>query len=713
MSLSPFAFPGPATGSQWLPVADMILKATVLLAAAAVASLALRRASAAVRHLIWTLGITSTLLVPALALTLPRWQVPLVTLSGPSAFPAGPGDASGASAPSVVQQDSERVAAAVRATSADGASESARRGAFPPSLTWQHAAIGLWLAGVLAILGRLALGLAAVQWLSRQSAPVVEAPWLPLARGLAGELGIGTRVAFLRSASATMPMSWGLLKPSILMPVDVDDWPFDRLRIVLLHELAHVRRRDCLTHALAQVACAVYWFNPLVWIAARHLRMERERACDDLVLAAGTCGPDYADQLLELARAMRGGRFPGLLTGTTLAMAHRSQLEGRLMAILDPSTPRSGVTRVRAAGVTALVVCALMPLASMQPWAYAGGAVRSTEDRHDAQGARPAPVPKPEPAPEPGARGDLTGKADRTTDAAMRRQSGEAQAAGPKADPRTVAALTAALKDPDAGVRGAAMQALVQLRDPSIVEPLIAALQDTSPDVREHAAAALGEMRDKRAVDPLIAALRDASPDVREHAAAALGEMRDKRAVQPLAAALKDENAGVREQAVAALAELRDKGTLPALIAVLADGNAEVREKAAFALGELRDPSAIDGLVTLLRDEKPDVREQAVFALGQIRDARALDPLISALKDADAEVRQQAAFALGELRDRRALEPLVFALKDPEADVREQAAFALGELRDPRAIDPLTAALKDASPDVRQQAAFALGQIAR
>ena len=125
------------------------------------------------------------------------------------------------------------------------------------------------------------------------------------------------------------------------MPADADAWPAERLRIVLLHELAHVKRRDCLTHMLAQISCALYWFNPLAWMAARHLRTERERACDDLVLAAGTRGPDYADQLLEIARVMRSGRFPALLAGASLAMAHRSQLEGRLMAILDPTVPRS------------------------------------------------------------------------------------------------------------------------------------------------------------------------------------------------------------------------------------------------------------------------------------------------------------------------------------------------------------------------------------
>ena len=121
------------------------------------------------------------------------------------------------------------------------------------------------------------------------------------------------------------------------MPADADTWSESRLRVVLLHELAHVKRRDCLTHVLGQAACAFHWFNPLAWLAVKRARTERERACDDLVLACGTRGSDYADQLLEMARVLRGDRFPALLGGASLAMAHRSQLEGRLMAILDPA----------------------------------------------------------------------------------------------------------------------------------------------------------------------------------------------------------------------------------------------------------------------------------------------------------------------------------------------------------------------------------------
>ena len=183
-----------------------------------------------------------------------------------------------------------------------------------------------------------------------------------------------------------MPMAWGIVRPSVLMPADADAWPSERLRIVLLHELAHVKRRDCLTHMLAQISCALYWFNPLAWMAARHLRTERERACDDLVLAAGTRGPDYADQLLEIARAMRSGRFPALFGGASLAMAQRSQLEGRLMAILDPTVPRSAVSRSRTVVATLIFAGAVMPLAALQPWTSAAGAAPTVSAAATADG---------------------------------------------------------------------------------------------------------------------------------------------------------------------------------------------------------------------------------------------------------------------------------------------------------------------------------------
>ena len=741
---------------EWLPLVDSIIKATLILVLAACASLALRRASAAVRHLVWTLALCSAVVLPVLTVVLPKWQVPLVRIASDAPVVHGALDleesATPGRQPRIEKSDAIAIVDAAPVALAPEPFMVRARG-LVASITWQQALLGLWLAGALAIFARLAIGLVAVLWLSRRTQEITDAPWLPLARSLTAHVGVTPRLRFLRSAGASMPVAAGIIRPSVIMPADADTWSESRLRIVLLHELAHVKRRDCLTHLVAQVACAFYWFNPLAWMAAKRARTERERACDDLVLACGTRSSEYADELLEIARSMRGHRLAGLMAGASLAMAHRSQLEGRLIAILDPKLPRAGVSRGRGLAAIAICCCAVAPLGAMQPWTEDAVITTSTasanataveknvptaagertlaagtpsaSDRStaadaaaaerrrqpsDSQGEQPdqplQPIPPVQP-PQPPAPAPLTdagsGRAlapiaqaaadrvaeglDDTVDKAV---DGVLQDPKPKpgkeggrqADPRMVAALTAALKDPDKDVRETAMQALINMRDPAIFEPLLLALKDSSPDVREQAAAGLGRMRDRRAIEPLVSAL-------------------------------KDENASVREQVVFALGQLRDRVAVPGLLIALKDSSADVREQAAFALGQVRDAAAVEGLGVAVRDSNPGVRQQAVFALGQIRDRRAVEPLISALKDSSADVREQAAFALGQLRDRAAVDALAVAVKDTDADVRQQVVFALGQIRDPRAIDALTTALKDQSADVRQQAAFALGQLAR
>ena len=707
------------TSFDWMPLADAVAKATVLLGSAALLTLALRRRSAALRHLVWTCAMLAALALPFLSIALPRWQVPVLMLAAPAPASAPSLDmpSDEASRRMSVTLESRLGSAAEQATPA-AAAPGGRRSAFA-RFSWSALGMGLWALGAVLILARLGVGIAAVQWMSRRTEVVTDAPWLRLAREIAAQLGL-VRVTFRRSQDSAMPMAWGVFRPSVLMPADADSWPQDRLRIVLLHELAHVRRADCLTHILVQAACALYWMNPLAWIAARRLRTERERACDDLVLACGTPGPDYADQLLEIARAMGSGRFSRTAAAASLAMAHRSQLEGRLMSILDPSVPRHGVGRMRAVAAATLALLTIVPLASLQPWAYAAPAVIPKVV------AQPQPQQQPT-APEPQNKTTVRHEVKHQVVNQERVQEivqGATQAAVQGVTQGTLQGVTqgalqgvtqGALQGVTQGVTQGVLQGVSQgvlqgmsaafdrggaqnpqpnpqpqpviqgqrsKADPKVVAALTEALKDSDKEVRESAMHALVQMRDPGIFEPLVVALKDASPDVRESAAFGLGQLRDKRAVAPLTAALKDSAANVREQIV-------------------------------FALGQIRDPVAIDGLAAALRDESADVREQAAFALGQLRDERAVQPLMGVLKDSSPDVREQAVFALGQLRARSAVDGLIVAMKDSDADVRAQAAFALGQTRDPRAIDALTAALKDSSVEVRQQAAFALGQLAR
>ncbi len=155
-------------------------------------------------------------------------------------------------------------------------------------------------------------------------------------------------------------MAIGIRHRAIVVPVVADTWSDDMRRAVLFHELAHVMRRDCLTQTAAAVACALYWIHPGSWWLARHLRTERELACDDLVVSAGTEARDYAGHLLELAYTLRGHLAPALAVG----MAAPGQIEVRMLALLDSARNRRAPTRVGRTAALALLAVLLLPIAA-------------------------------------------------------------------------------------------------------------------------------------------------------------------------------------------------------------------------------------------------------------------------------------------------------------------------------------------------------------
>jgi len=161
-----------------------------------------------------------------------------------------------------------------------------------------------------------------------------------------------------------MPMTWGIRRPAILLPADANDWTDDRRRDVLLHELAHVKRHDFLVQLIARVACAVYWFHPLAWLAATRLREERERACDDQVLRAGATPSAYATHLLEIARGLRAARATSL---ASVAMARPAQLATRLIDVLDTRRRRDTLSPKSALPAWIAAIAVVVPLAAVAP----------------------------------------------------------------------------------------------------------------------------------------------------------------------------------------------------------------------------------------------------------------------------------------------------------------------------------------------------------
>jgi beta-lactamase regulating signal transducer with metallopeptidase domain len=388
-------------------VIGLIVKTSLLIGTAfAVNMLVLRKRSAASRHLVWTLSLGAILLLPVLSATVPTLSIPIrvaateaATETTPIAIPEV---STSALAVSATLGDLQTKASEPILRTAVDASAAAQ----PATAPWTKAstAVAIYAAGVLLLALRLAHGRFTLHRLVQGSAEVQDPSWRTLLRECETSIGISQPVRLLRSLDRSMPMAFGLRTPTILIPAIADTWSEDRRRAVLLHELAHIDRRDCMTQLLAEVACAAYWMHPAVWLVAQRLRVERELACDDRVLAVGTAARDYATHLLELAYSLGGYRSPALV----VSMARPRQLEGRMLAVLDAA--RNRVTPPRLAGVAGLVATAalVVPLAAaeavmisdsseaprMTEWATRSATTSSTTPEGTLQ-----PPPPPPPAP--------------------------------------------------------------------------------------------------------------------------------------------------------------------------------------------------------------------------------------------------------------------------------------------------------------------------
>jgi len=336
--------PGSSEAALWFLLACS-LKATILLTLTAIAVYVLRRRSAAVRHHVWALGIVSSMALPLLNVLLPSWHS--ATL-GNAAKLWGPAHAT-AENPSF-----QRLPAMV----IDAAAAS------PFSGQLSRLILLIWVLGALFVVGKLMGGLARLAWVSARSKPVVGGDWAQIALEFCKSLHIARPVQLLQCAdAASMPLTWGMLRPRILLPASAQEWSAARRRAVLSHELAHITRHDWFVQICAELARGMYWFHPLVWFAGTSLRNESERACDDSVLNSGINASDYASQLLDLARTLKNAHRGW---STALAIARPSNLERRFIAMLNPKQNRGGLSRGAGLLTKIAAVCLLLPLAALR-----------------------------------------------------------------------------------------------------------------------------------------------------------------------------------------------------------------------------------------------------------------------------------------------------------------------------------------------------------
>jgi len=379
---------------------DVAVKAGVLLGAAALVSAAFRRKSAAVRHLVWSVAVIGVLLLPLIAGVVPR--IPVAVLGGgarteallaPLESRAGMDGVIRFSAPKAwalpadarvehAGAPAEHLATSAERMLAPVSSQDAQSGQFstleqdralwaeanpsgePVRAPWWVVLAMVWGTGVLVVGARLAGEYLRAWRYARRAVVVRDARLLERVDAYAAAIGLARVPRVIEGDAFVMPMTWGLLRPVLLLPSGAAGWSAQRLRAVVLHELAHIRRRDAWTQLAVQFVCTLHWFNPLAWLAAKRMNVEREHACDDIVLSAGERPSAYAGELLELVRKLRPSRP---VAQAAIAMARRSQLKDRLSAVLDEDRNRAEPSIALAFRFAAVGAALLIPLAALHP----------------------------------------------------------------------------------------------------------------------------------------------------------------------------------------------------------------------------------------------------------------------------------------------------------------------------------------------------------
>lgn len=380
---------------------SILLKATAILALTLLGARLAGHSRASVRHVLLAAGFAALLLLPMASIVAPAVPIPVPAAVHDAITPLD-------EAPLTLDESQRRSA------NASDAGAAASSWIELPSLS--AFLFGAWIAGAIVFLIPVVVGLQQIRSIRRRALPWREGT--DTVAALASALSVRRPVEVLRHEALPGPMTCGVLRPAIVLPIDAPAWPAEDLRRALIHELEHVRRGDWLSQCLARVVAAGYWFHPGVWIAWRQLALEAERACDDGVLAstslsAGTSASfaveqdlstAYADQLVDLAQRLSNGATPPLL-----AMANRSDLATRVVAVLDRRQPRGRAgtawvtTAIAATAVVATALASIQIVAAQST--PAAPSITGPKPKYDAATIKPCEA---EPNPT-GARGTAGG----------------------------------------------------------------------------------------------------------------------------------------------------------------------------------------------------------------------------------------------------------------------------------------------------------------
>ncbi|MCP4727630.1 MAG: hypothetical protein GY863_21505 [bacterium] len=476
-----------------------------------------------------------------------------------------------------------------------------------------------WFSGAFLLLTRLAIQNLYIRSLCLRSKITNNTEWNEELESYRNSLKIRIPIHVVSSSTFKVPAAYGILKPMILLPESFFRLSGSKRKTILLHELAHIKRFDYLFNLIVQAVCAIYWFNPLTWYAARKQRIEREKACDDFVIETGFESSEYAKQLVEIA-----GMLPrkSRLIQYAVTMADKSELKNRIIHILQKKIPRKKIS-LRSFIIFSFILVSFSLL-------LAGAKI--TDGSEIPISVQPI---------------DDILMSLKNSNPAEKKTA--AWSLGEREDHRAVPALIEALNDNDPEVIGMAAWALGEIKDRRSMKPLMEVLSSDDPYVREMVVKAIGEHEDPGTVNELKKILKEDITDVRLAALWALGEIKSYPAFNTIITVFNDEDLQMKETAIESAVHCNPRLAVTPLIELLSDKNGEIRSKAIYFLGEIRANRSVAALIAALKDSSSYIRTGAVQALGKIGDPRAVEPLISLLRDKDPGVRAMTIWALDEI----------------------------------------------------------------
>jgi beta-lactamase regulating signal transducer with metallopeptidase domain len=349
--MTPIAATGLLTPADSARAVSTVYTASLLailpIALAMIAAFALRRRSAEGRALVWRSAIIALLLVYVgrqLSLHWMDWALP-----------------SALATPLVALGRVQVTSATMQSTIVDASHQTVG------VVTIVQLVLALYVVGVIAVVISTLIASLGIRRVIGGAVALNDESWFSPLSDAKCAIGVGRRVRLFVSEDVVVPMTMGFFCPVIALPSSARCWDASHRRMVLMHELAHVRAGDWLFNIVGRIVCALYWFHPGAWWIARRLHEDCELACDDHVIESGVRRSDYAELLVDAAESLM--QTATIRASGALALAERGGLRTRLVAILDASHVTRPLAHrwVAVAALSTVIVAAPMSAVRLAP----------------------------------------------------------------------------------------------------------------------------------------------------------------------------------------------------------------------------------------------------------------------------------------------------------------------------------------------------------